>query len=193
MYYLLEDPWPVGLGLAFLGLVFLVALRVTQRGKFLIWAGVCVGLSAVVFLVEALYVTDSERIEAVVTDIVQASARSDADAVLAHLTPDVILEQNGNTIGESRIQRLARLVGAELARGPIARELIRRMLTDVKFDYLYITHLETHANRISRQGTADLRVHAMGSFRGSYAQLNFSTDAQGSDWSMGLEEAEPGV
>jgi hypothetical protein len=193
MYYLLDDPWPLGLGLAVLGVVSLVAVRVTQRGKFLIWAGICLGLAALVFVVEALYVTDGERIEAVVSDIVQASARGDADAVLSHLTSDVLLEQGGDTFGEDRMKRLARLVGAELARGPVARQVIRGLLKDVTFDYLYITRLEVQANRLNRLGTADLRVHAMGSFQGPYARLNFATDAQGSDWSMGLEEAEPGV
>ncbi len=193
MHYLVEDPWPLGLGLAILGLAFLLAVRVTQRGKFLIWAGVALGLSALVFLVEALYVTDAERIEAVVYDIVLASSKGDAETVLSHLTSDVILEQGGNTLGENRLQRFARLVGAELARGPVARQVIRGLLEDVTFDYLYITHLEVQANRLNRLGTAELRVHAMGSFRGPYAQLNFSTDAQGSDWSMGLEEAEPNV
>lgn len=192
-YYLFDDPWPLGLGLAVLGVALLAAVRMTQRGKFLIWAGVCLGLSALVFLAEALYVTDGERIEAVVSEIVEASARSDADAVLALLTPDVVLEQGSHTLEEPRRQKLARRLGAEAAQGPTTRQIVRGLLKDVTFDYLYLTRLDTQANRLNRLGTADLRVHAMGRFRGPYAQLNFATDTRGSDWSMGLEEVEPGV
>ncbi len=193
MHYLVEDPWPLTIILGLIAVGSLIALKVTQQGKFLVWATVLGVLALVVLAVEALWVTDNERIEAVVYDLARAVSRSDPDAVEAHLAPEVTISQGATTLDEKRARGLARLVAGELIRGNIAKSLIRSTLDDLKFDVLYVGQLETNAGALTRQGTAEFRVYASGSFQGSYAQYNFATDASGTDWSLGFRETEPGV
>src|SRR5438876_684853 len=75
----------------------LVMLKVTQQGKYLFYA-----LGALVLLltwlgIERLWVTDEERIEAVVYGIADGVRRSDADAVADFLTPDCSLEPKSDS------------------------------------------------------------------------------------------------
>ena len=72
MTYLSEDPTYLAGGLLLLAGAFLVALKVTQQGKYLIRAGIALGLGLVVVVVEWLWVTDNERIEQVVYDLRRA-------------------------------------------------------------------------------------------------------------------------
>lgn len=63
MTYLSEDPtFLAGFFLVLAG-AFLAALKVTQQGKYLVRAGIALGLGLVVFVVDWLWVTDTERIE----------------------------------------------------------------------------------------------------------------------------------
>lgn len=197
MHYIAEDPWPLGVALLALGIVLLVALKVTGRGKFLVWGLSAVGLAALLFVIEAVWVTDNERIESVVFDIADAASHGDVDRVLGHLAPDLVLEQGGDTLSRSQTQGLAsRLVAGAVAlvgRGDAARALIRGALSETRFDFIHIGQVEAHANRLSRLGTANFRAYASGSIQTSAAQLNFATDANGTDWSFGFREVKPGV
>src|SRR5262245_28657085 len=119
MEFLSDDPTYLAGGLGLLAAVFLVALKLTQQGKFLVWACAALGLAGVVLLIERLWVTDSERIEQVVYELREAVAASDAPAVLALLTPDIQYSQAGH------------ILSAESARGFIESELGK-----VQFDFV---------------------------------------------------------
>ena len=79
MTNLSEDPTYLAGGLLLLAGVFLVALNITQQGKYLVRAGIMLGLAFVVVAVEWFWVTDNERIEQVVYALRQAVLHSDAD------------------------------------------------------------------------------------------------------------------
>ena len=170
MEYLSEDPWPLAGILGLVALGFLVALGITQQGKHLIRAGIALGLALAVIGIERAWVTDNERIEAVVYDLARAVGASDPGAIEAHLAPDF------ESPGES-----------------VDRVLIRATLPNVKFDFVRVSKLGVHAGAESRLGTADFTVHASGMatapLLGSHA---FATPPSGTDWSLGFREAAPG-
>jgi hypothetical protein len=171
VHYLAEDPWYLAGGLGLVALGLLIALKATQQGKYLIGALVCLGLAAVVVVIEQVWVTDNERIEAAVRAVGTAARASDADGVLGQLTPDVELEIRGTRL-----------------RGEWARRAIRLGLEQARFDFLTIGSLRAEAGAESRRGTATFRVYASG----SYGHYNFATGTRGTDWSMGLQEDAPG-
>src|SRR5262249_25395334 len=89
MTFLSEDPTYLAGGVLLLARAFLIAVRVTQQGKYLLRAGVALGLAVLVVVIEWFWVTDTERIEQVVDDLRRAVLRSDVEGVLGHLTTDV--------------------------------------------------------------------------------------------------------
>ena len=92
-----EDPTlPVG-ALLLAAAVCFVTLRARQEGKYLIWGLAALAAAAGVAAVEWFWVTDEERIEAVVYDLRRSLLASDPQGVLAHLTPDVQYVQGGET------------------------------------------------------------------------------------------------
>ncbi len=95
MYYLIEDPsyLLIGLGVAALGC--LLALRVTQQGKFLIWAGVLAAVAGLVFVADQYWVTDAERVEGVVYDLARAVEASDSDRIKSHMDERVSIGMRG--------------------------------------------------------------------------------------------------
>jgi hypothetical protein len=175
MEFLFEDPTYLAGGLGILAVAFLIAMRVTQQGRYLIWALAALGLAGAVLVIEHFWVTDAERIERVVYDLRDAVAVSDAERVLTHLTPDVEFVQQGHTTSS----------------GEATRAYIRTLLANTKFDFVRLTHLKAEASRLSRLGSAEFRVIAGGSMEGSSVTYNFGTT--NSDWSLGFEEVSPGV
>jgi ketosteroid isomerase-like protein len=176
MEFLSEDPTYLAGGLGLLGLALLIAVRVTQRGRYLIAAVVALALAAAAVVVERLWVTDAERIERVVYDLAHAVEHSDAKAVLAHLTPDAQYVRSGTGPAVS---------------GALLRAFITTSLEQTRFDFVRIARLHARAGRQSRRGEAEFRVVTGGSHRRSGTDFNFaSTDL---DFSLGLRETEPGV
>ena len=174
MTYLSEDPTVLVGGLLLLAAAFVVALQVTQQGKYLIRALVAAGLAVAVLAIEWLWVTDAERIEQVVYDLRRAVLDSDVEGVLAHLAPNVQF-----------------LKGDMALDGDATRALIRANLGDTSFDFIRVSSLETSAGRQSRRGKAEFRVFAKGSLHTSQATVNIGT--ANSVWSLGFQETEPGV
>ncbi|SIO36160.1 hypothetical protein SAMN05444166_4096 [Singulisphaera sp. GP187] len=174
MELLSEDATYLAGGLGILAMLFLVALRVTQQGKFLIWTGVALSLAAILVLVEFLWVTDTERIEQVVYDLRGAVAASDAPAVFALLAPDVEFVQKGHNIS-----------------GEETRRYIEDQLDRAKFDFVRITKLEANAGRQSGRGSALFRIVAGGSYQVGSVALNFGTTNL--DFSLGFRELSPKV
>ncbi len=174
MEYLSEDPTILAGGLLLLAGAFVVALRATQQGKYLVWALTAAGLALAVVAVEWLWVTDNERIENVVYGLRSAVARSDADAVLEYLTPDVMY------------------VKGELAlEGEATRALIRDNLERVRFDLVRVSNLKVNAGRQSRQGSAEFSAFFKGTIDSATASVVFGST--NSIWSLGLRETAPAV
>jgi hypothetical protein len=169
MELLSEDPTYLAGGLTLLAVALLVALRITQKGTFLVGAGIALLLALAVLAIERLWVTDTERIERVVSDLRRAVERSDAEGVLAHLTPDVQYATQGHSI-----------------QGPAVRSFIQATLERAKFDFVRISNLKASVGGLSRRGQAEFRVFASG-------ELDMMHGASGSDWSLGFVETSPKV
>ncbi len=165
MTYLSEDPTVLAGGLLLLAAAFGVALKVTQQGKYLIWALIAAGLAAVVVVVEWMWVTDTERIEDVVYDLRQAVLDSDIDRVMTHLSPN-----------------LQFLRGNMALDGEATRSLIQDRLSHMTFEFIAIRNLQTNAGQQSRRGSAEFGV---------LAKTNLGTG--NSIWSLGFQETQPGV
>ena len=100
MTNLSEDPTYLAGGLLLVAGAFVVALNVTQQGKYLIRAGIALALALMVVAIEWFWVTDNERIEQVVYDLRRAVQNSDVEGVLAHMAPNVQYLAGGDrTIG----------------------------------------------------------------------------------------------
>jgi len=174
MVYLSEDPTLLaGLFLLVAG-AFVVAMRATQQGKYLVRAVIAATLAAAVVMVEWLWVTDNERIEQVVYGLRDAVANSDAEGVLRRLTPEVTYVKGDMSLD-----------------GEATRDLIRDNLSRVRFEIVRISNLETNAGRQSRHGTAMFSAFFKGTADTSAAPVQFGS--VNSIWSLGLRETGPGV
>src|SRR5262245_50883912 len=174
MTYLSEDPTFLGVGLLLVAGAFLVALKVTQQGKYLIHAGVAIALALVVVAIEWLWVTDNERIEQVVYDLRRAVLMSDAEGVLAHLAPNVQYLRGDTALTEEA-----------------TRALIRFNLSNFRFEILRISDLRTSAMRQARRGTAEFRVFAKGAQNPTSGMVGIGSAITA--WSLGFQETTPGV
>jgi ketosteroid isomerase-like protein len=191
MHTLSEDPTYLAGGLVLGALACLIALKLSQQGKYLIWAGAAFGLALMVVVVEQLWVTDNERIEATVFELARGVRQSDADAVAALMTPDAIIEVDPGSIGDGNIA-MKYIVGIlRHFRGlKITPELLRRQLEPLTFDTLWVSRLEANAGRESRRGTATFRVHASGIRNEGSGTWTFATPASGTQWSLGFREVD---
>jgi len=174
MTYLLEDPTYLAGGLVLLAGAFLIALYTTQQGKYLISGAVALGLALLVVLIEWLWVTDTERIEQVVYDIRGAVLKSDAEGVLAHLAPNVQYV-HGDTV----------------LSGDLTRDMIRKAVSNARFDFIRIANLETSVAPQARRAKAEFRVFARGTVGFSPTTADSGTAV--STWSLGFQESAPHV
>ena len=175
MHYLVEDPTYPLIALGVAALACLVALRTTQQGKFLVWAGGLAGIAALWFVVERLVVTDAERVEAVVYELADAVSRSDADAVAALLAPDVTFGRGGRTQGAVQVR------------------LLLPRLDLLHFDYLRIRQLDAQAGGQTRRGSAEFNVIASGTYGGGGLGAGQPFPITHTGWSLGFREVTPGV
>lgn len=82
-----ETPWPP---IAILGLVSFVLLAValqTQRGKWLVAAGLCVALAIAVWFTERAIVTPGEQVERNLLAMIDAFQRNDEPGTLKFISP----------------------------------------------------------------------------------------------------------
>ena len=174
MYYLAEDPSYVLAALGLVAVGLLVALKVTQQGKFLIWAVIVAAVALGVFGVERYLVTDAERIEAVVYDLANATEASDVDRIKSHLDERVTFGVSGQTTDGSFLLRM-----------------VFPLLRQTHFDFVRVGRLTTSAGGQSRRGSAEFAVTATGVFDDAGAQVPLGSI--GTEWSMGFREVSPGV
>ncbi len=174
MHYLIEDPSYVLVALGIVALGFLVAVKVTQQGKFLIWAGGLAALAALIFAVDQLWVTDAERIEGVVYDLARAVEASDVDRIRSHLDERVSIGMRGHSTDGSA------LLGVVLT-----------MLRSTHFDFVRVGQLTAEAGSLTKRGSAEFKVTATGTFREGVAEVPLGS--LGTEWSLGFREQSPGV
>lgn len=174
--YLSTDPLPITVLLLLLAGGFVIAVFVTQRSKYLVAAATAAALAVIVVAVEQFWVTDEERIEAIVYALARGAENSDFVAVDMHLAPDVMI-----TTGDSALDR--RLVVAEVS----------KLLEETRFDFIRISRLSVHAGSMSRQGSAEFRVQASCTVDTPYGHFNYMTPPSGQDWSLGFRETSPGT
>ncbi|CAN5848155.1 hypothetical protein BH23PLA1_BH23PLA1_28200 [soil metagenome] len=170
MTWLSENPWPLVGTFGVLALAFLIALRVAQQGRFLIWAGVCAALALMFWGIEQLWVTDRERIEAVVYDLADAVKQSDYDRIIAHLDPDEF----------------------DLPGGAFGRATLRSLVESYEFEFVRISNLEVDAGQLSRRGKADFTAQASYRTTTSTGGPNYGLSPV-LGWSIGFREVEPKV
>jgi hypothetical protein len=174
MTYLSEDPTYLAGGFLLLAAAFVIALKATQQGKYLLGAATAIALALVVFVVEWMWVTDNERIEKIVYEVRAAVLKSDADGILAHLSPNVMYLQ-----GDTALMSDA------------TRDLIRTNMSNVHLEFAKISELRTSVGQQTRKGIAEFRVFTKGDLKttpnlgGGLATMTA--------WSLGFQETEPGV
>jgi hypothetical protein len=174
MHYLTEDPsyLLIALGLAVLGC--LVALKITQQGKFLIWAGGLAAVAVLVFGLEHYWVTDAERVERVVYDLAGAVEASDVDRIKSHLDEHVTVGMRNRTID-----------------GSIPMKLVFALLKQTRFDFVRIGQLTTSAGSQTKMGKAEFKVSATGVFNEGGHEMPLGS--LGTEWSLSFREVSPGV
>mgnify|MGYP001090659437 FL=1 len=174
MTWLSDDPtWLAGsLGVAAVGCF--LALRATQEGKYLIWGLSAAAAAVLVVVVERVWVTDEERVEAVVYDLRKSLLAGDAEGLLARMTPDVQYVQEGEALS-----------------GPATQSLIRSSLANSDLETVRVYGLQTSVGRQSRRGKAEFKVFTQGSILGPFGMGG--AGAANTAWSLGFEEDEPGV
>lgn len=174
MHYVLEDPWPIVTICGIVAVASLIALRVSQQGKFLIIALAALAIGLGEFAIERLWVTDAERIEDVVIGLARDVQYNDPDSALARLTLDVVLSvRNASLEGEK------------------ARDSIAFGIKQTHFDIISISKLEVNVQTLARHGTAEFKALTAGRFGVDMIQSEFPPNT--TDWSLGFEETSPGV
>ena len=174
MAYLSEDPTYLVGGLLLLAGAFLVALNITQQGKYVIRTGIMLGLALLVVAIEWFWVTDNERIEQVVYALRQAVLNSDAEGVLTHMAPNVQYLQADTALSEDA-----------------TRAMIRANLSHAEFEFVRITDLQTSVGKQSRRGQAEFRVFTRGHLNSSPGIIDLGTAV--TTWSLGFQETAPHV
>ncbi len=169
LYYVAENPWYLAGVFGLLSVSFLIALRVTQDGKFLIRALIALGLAAIVLVVEQLWVTDNERIEWVVKDLVSALSRSDADKMIGLMDQHVTFSLRSSMQGDE-----------------LDTDFFRSTLQNAKFDWVHLSKLTTNAGVQSQRGSAEFKISATGTYLMGGTQHNFAGNSQ---WSLGFRKA----
>jgi hypothetical protein len=172
-YYVAENPWYL---VALAGIVaagFLLALRVTQDGRYLTRALVALGVAGVLIAVDQLWVTEAERVGSVVYQLGRAMARSDGDATLALMDEHVTFSMRSNIFGE------------ELELGSVVE-----LLGKVKFDFIRISRLVATAGEQTHRGQAEFKVMAAGTIDQGSSPRPF---AGYSEWSLGFRRIASGA
>jgi hypothetical protein len=174
MTYLSEDPTYLAGGFLLLAAAFVIALKATQQGKYLLGAATAIALAVVVFVVEWMWVTDNERIEKVVYEVRAAVLKSDADGILAHLSPNVMYLQGDTALTSD-----------------YTRNLIRVNVSSAHLEFARISELRTSVGQQTRKGIAEFRVFTKGGVK-TPSNLGAGLPSM-TAWSLGFQETEPGV
>lgn len=172
-YYVAENPWYLVAILGFVAAAFLITLRATQDGRYLVRALVALGLAGALIVVDQVWVTEAERVERVIRDLADAVARSDGDATMALMDQHVAFSIRSNTLGEELdLPSFAELLG------------------QVQFDFVRVSRLTATAGAQTGRGQAEFKVTASGAIRQGGSLRNFMGN---SEWSIGLRRLPSGA
>ena len=138
----------------------------------MIAASVALSLALLVLLIEQIWVTDAERVEAKVYALGAAVGASDVNGALELLSDDVEYVAGDDTMPPEA-----------------TREMVKRVLGAAKFDFLRISKLRARVGAQSRRATADFHVLTSGSVTTAYNDLNFATT--NTSWSLAFKEDGP--
>ena len=174
MTNLSEDPTYLAGGLLLVAGAFLVALNITQQGKYLVRAGIILGLALLVVVSEWFWVTDNERIEEVVYALRKAVLNSDAEGVLVQMC-----------LMFSSCRPIQRFWE------DATREMIRASLSHAAFEFVRISDLQISVGQQSRRGQAEFRVFTRGRLHSSPGVAELATAV--TTWSLGFQETAPGL
>ena len=172
-HFVAENPWYLAGALGLVALGFLIALKVTQDGRNLMRALIALGLAAVVLVVEQLIVTDAERIEWKVKELIDALLHSDAARASALMDEHVVFTLRNTSLGDE----------LDIA------AFMDRLSNDLTFDWLHLSRLTTSAGEQSLRGSAEFKVGAAGTYRSGGIGYNF---AGNSEWSLGFRKVASG-
>ena len=101
--WLIDLLWPLAALFALLTAAFGVWALVSGRGKLLAAAAVCLLLSGGAFVADHLIVTEAERVEARMREVVAAAVAGDVDSVLGYFSPAAAEEQAAVRFGLSLV------------------------------------------------------------------------------------------
>ena len=169
MTWLSEDPWPLFGAGVIAALVFLGMLWNTGRGKYLGVAAGALGIAGLFVLLEWLWVTDRERIEAVIYDIAGAVEAGDFDRIEGHLAPEFDEEI-----------------------GTINKLMMRGAVAGLRFEFVKINKLRAQAGSRTGMGTADFYGMAQWQEPASIGRPDLNmTPPPGVGFSVGFREVAP--
>ena len=174
-YYVAENPWYLVAILGFVAAGFLLTLRATQEGRYLVRALVAPGPTAgpLLIVVDQVWVTEAERVERVIRDLADAVARSDGTATMALMDDHVAFGIRSQTLGEELdLPSFAELLG------------------QVQFDFVRVSRLSATAGAQTHRGQAEFKVTASGAIKQGGSLRNFMGN---SEWSIGLRRLPSGA
>jgi hypothetical protein len=173
VYYIAENPWYLVVILVLIAAGCLLALRATQDGRYLVRAMIALGLAAILIVVDALWVTEAERVAGVVRALASAVERSDGAGALALMDEHVTFSMRSNTYGEE-----------------LVLDSIAALLREVQFDFVRVSRLMTTAGEQTHRGQAEFKVTVAGTIQQGMTPRNF---AGYSEWSLGFRRLADGA
>ncbi len=175
MSLLTEDASYLLIGLGLAGLGCLLAMKVTQEGKFLIWALGLLVLAGAVFGFERFWVTDAERVEGVVYDMADAVQHSDSKRIKNHFDEKVTIGAGPRTMSD----------------GSIPLRMVLSRLENCHFDFVKVSNLTTLVTPQGRVGKANFKATATGTF--SEGGNEMPIGSLGTEWELTFRESSPNV
>jgi hypothetical protein len=168
-----ETPWPPIAVLSFALLVCLFVALQTQRGKWLVAAGLCIVLGIAVWFVEAAIITPAEQVEANLLAMIEAFQKNDEPGTLKYISR------------------------APASAGLVALAKIGIQTVDLKEDYrvtdLQIKTLANHTAATSHfRVNATLLLATQGNMGHKPFRFNGKWRIEGGDWRLTeIEELDP--
>jgi len=176
MSWLSENPWPLSGACFGVALILLARVWMFQQGKDLYRAIGALGMAGLVLSVEWLWVTDRERIEAVIYDIADAVEDGDFERLESHLAPEFASDLSDGNLP-----------------GAITKAYLRGRLESMEFDFVHISNLQvSDPGQLTKRARADFTARAHWEQTTSTGSPDFNaTPASGTGWTLGFREVEP--
>ncbi len=170
MTWIAENPWPLAGSCFVLAFGFLIAVRLTQQGKYLMRSGIAAALGATILLIEFVWDTDVERIERVIREVARAVQAGDAETISSYLVP-APYQIDGNI--------------------PNARAAMMSVGNVFEFKTIKIRSPQITAGRLTGRGKADFYAFAAWEETTRMGESDFNaTPPPGIQFSVGFERTD---